>query len=84
MEKNFIPIFMVALLLMKINDIITDLTVASTPCDHGDSGGIVYTYISSKNTRLTVGIIHGFTVKDTLTIFSKANNVLKDLNIERY
>lgn len=66
------------------NDIITDLTVASTPCDHGDSGGIVYTYISSKNTRLTVGIIHGFTVKDTLTIFSKANNVLKELNIERY
>lgn len=66
------------------NVIITDMTVAATPCDKGDSGGIIYTYISSKKTRLTVGIIHGFTMKDTLTIFSKADNVLKELNIERY
>lgn len=67
------------------NAVLTDLTSASLTCDHGDSGGIVYTYISSKKTRLTVGIIHGFTATDkSIAVFSKAGNILKELNIERY
>lgn len=67
------------------NTILTDLTSASFTCHKGDSGGIVYTYISSKNTRLTVGIVHGYSQSDnSIAVFSKASNVLKELNIERY
>jgi len=33
-----------------------DLTLATYSSDSGDSGGIVYTYVSSTSTRYTVGI----------------------------
>lgn len=67
------------------NPVITDMTAASLSCKQGDSGGIIYTYISSKNTRLTVGILHGFPESNpNITVFSKADNVLKELNVERY
>ena len=66
----------------------TDLVAAEYPSDEGDSGGVIYTYISSTGIRYTVGI-HLGTASDPKTgksysIYSKADNVLNMFNLERY
>ena len=50
----------------------------------GDSGGIVYTLVKSSNTRYTVGVHHGRSEDGQLAIYSKADNVLNTLGVERY
>lgn len=60
----------------------TNMTAASYESDSGDSGGIIYTYVSSTGTRYTVGIHKGY--YGTYKIYSKATNVLSMLNLERY
>lgn len=62
----------------------SDMAAINTSCETGDSGGLVYSYVSSKKTRYTVGIIHGYTTTSKLTIYSKAKNILNELNLERY
>lgn len=53
--------------------------------DDGDSGGIVYTYISSTNTRYTVGVLRGRLGNDhNKTIYTKADIVLSKYGLERY
>lgn len=60
----------------------TNLTSASYSSDHGDSGGTVYSYISSTNTRLTLGIHCGR--KDGKAYYIKANQINKALGTSRY
>ncbi len=64
----------------------SDMTLVKCTADGGDSGGIVYTYISKYNTRLTVGVVYGYPEKmgKNYLIYSKADNVLKALNLKRY
>ena len=55
--------------------------------DHGDSGGIVYTYFSNQNKRYTTGIVTG-SIKVNGVIkggfYSKASLALSTLGLERY
>lgn len=60
----------------------TNLTSADFYATGGDSGGIVYSYISSTNTRYTLGIILGG--NGTETYFSKADEINSALGISRY
>lgn len=64
----------------------SDMTLVKCTAYGGDSGGIVYTYISKYNTRLTVGVVYGYPEKmgKNYLIYSKADNVLKALNLKRY
>ncbi|WP_164123120.1 S1 family peptidase [Sphingobacterium sp. xlx-130] len=68
------------------NNIITDMTTATYTSAKGDSGGIVYTYISATGTRPTVGIHTGSqTVGSTKTAyFTKADNILTTFGLARY
>jgi streptogrisin B len=63
--------------------IMTNMTTAAFPAIGGDSGGIIYTYISSSNTRPTVGVLKG-RIGDNVAIFSKADLVLTALGVSRY
>lgn len=56
---------------------------ASMTSNQGDSGGIIYTYISSTNTRYTVGVLSG-NKGTSLTVFTKADVALNSLGLERY
>ncbi|WP_339813110.1 hypothetical protein [Zunongwangia profunda] len=60
----------------------TNLTSAGYSSSGGDSGGIVYTYISSTGTLYTVGVHLGSNSSNAF--FSKASNVLADLGLYRY
>lgn len=60
----------------------TNLTSASYASQSGDSGGIIYTYISSTNTRYTVGIHKGN--NGVNAYFTKANLALSALGVSRY
>ncbi|MGB3182197.1 MAG: hypothetical protein WBB45_12455 [Cyclobacteriaceae bacterium] len=60
----------------------TNMTSADYVSDGGDSGGIIYTYISSSNTRYTVGVHQG--VFNGEKIFSKADLVMSALSVTRY
>lgn len=60
----------------------TNLTTATYTSTNGDSGGIIYTYISSKDIRYTVGI-HLGRIGNT-RYYSKADNVLSTLGASRY
>ncbi len=59
-----------------------NLSSANYQSDHGDSGGIVYTYISAQNKRLTVGL-HVAAVGNT-RYYSKASEVNAALGVTRY
>ncbi|MBC8053793.1 MAG: hypothetical protein H7Y13_12080 [Sphingobacteriaceae bacterium] len=60
----------------------TNLTSADYASASGDSGGIIYTYISSTNTRPTVGIHLG---NNTIrAYFTKADLALSALGVYRY
>ena len=61
-----------------------NMTSTDYESDGGDSGGIVYTLIKSSNTRYTVGVHHGRSKDGKLAIYSKADNVLNTLGVERY
>lgn len=63
-----------------------NLSKATYKCDSGDSGGIVYSYVSSKNLRYTVGIHKGAVITNgtTYAFYSKADLVLNTLNLTRY
>lgn len=60
---------------------LTNITTANYTSDSGDSGGIVYTYISSSGTRPTVGI-HTGAIGST-RYFTKASLVLSSLGLSR-
>lgn len=60
----------------------TNLTTANYASAAGDSGGIIYTYISSTNTRPTVGIHLG--ANTTVAFFTKAPLALSTLGVYRY
>jgi hypothetical protein len=62
----------------------TNMTTATYNSGAGDSGGIVYTLVKSSNTRYTVGVHHGRSEDGQLAIYSKADNVLNTLGVERY
>lgn len=64
--------------------LISDLVTADYNSSGGDSGGIIYTYVSSSKTRYTVGIHLGRATDTNLAIYSKADNVLSLLGVERY
>jgi len=49
---------------------------------HGDSGGIFYSYVSSTNTRYTLGIVSAG--DGTYTYYSKANVINNALGTSRY
>ena len=53
---------------------------------HGDSGGLVYSYTSSTNTRYTVGINRGSVIYngEKLGVCVKAYMINKRLEVERY
>lgn len=61
-----------------------NMTSVNYDSDNGDSGGIVYTLIKSSNTRYTVGVHYGRSEDGSLAIYSKADNVLSILGVERY
>lgn len=63
---------------------LTNLTTTNYSADGGDSGGIVYSYVSSTNTRYTVGVHSGDNKELGVSFFSKAQNVLTGLNVTRY
>lgn len=52
-------------------------------CEGGDSGGIVYTYVSAQNKRFTVGIIKGIDA-DGLVYYTKAPEIDSAFKISRY
>ena len=62
--------------------------IASFASDHGDSGGIVYTFISSSNTRYTVGVLNDFLfnnqTNEYFSFFTKADVALSVLGLHRY
>lgn len=60
----------------------TDLTTADYVSTDGDSGGILYTYVSSTDTRYTVGV--HLERANGVKYFSKADYVLSALNVSRY
>lgn len=60
----------------------TNLTQADFSSDHGDSGGIVYSYIGATNTRRTLGIINGS--DGEYSYYSKATEVNSALGTSRY
>lgn len=60
----------------------TDVTTADYSSDGGDSGGIVYSYVSSTNTRYTLGT-HSFS-DGTTRSFIKADNTNSALGLSRY
>lgn len=66
------------------NERFINMTSTDYESDGGDSGGIVYTLIKSSNTRYTVGVHHGRSKDGKLAIYSKADNVLNTLGVERY
>lgn len=63
-----------------------NLTKATYTCASGDSGGIIYSYVSSKNQRYTVGIHKGAVTTNgtTYAYYSKADIVLSTLYLDRY
>lgn len=62
----------------------TDMTSANYTSSGGDSGGIIYTYLSSKKVRYTVGIHQGSVPGKNIAVFTKASNALSILGLERY
>ena len=60
------------------------MTTAKYTSSGGDSGGIIYTYISSSNIRYTVGIHKGTTTISGVKAFTKADLALNALGLERY
>lgn len=60
----------------------SNLTTVNYTSDYGDSGGIIYTYISKEEKRYTVGIHLG--KANGVKYFSKADYVLSTLNVSRY
>ena len=62
--------------------VFTNLTEADFLSSPGDSGGIVYSYIGSTETRLTIGIINGSNSEHTY--ISKANEINNALGTTRY
>lgn len=61
-----------------------DLVSATYASAQGDSGGLVYAFVKSSNTRYTVGVHKGFISGDNLSIYSKADNVLSALDVQQY
>lgn len=59
----------------------TNLTSADYSSSGGDSGGLVYTYISSTGTLYTVGVHKG---SGTNAYFTKADLALSQLGVSRY
>ncbi|MGB3180435.1 MAG: hypothetical protein WBB45_03545 [Cyclobacteriaceae bacterium] len=53
-------------------------------CFEGDSGGIVYTYISSTNTRYTVGVHFAAAADFQSSYYCKADLALAELDATRY
>lgn len=64
--------------------VLCDLVSATYASAKGDSGGLVYAFVKSSNTRYTVGVHKGFISGDNLSIYSKADNVLSALDVQRY
>lgn len=62
----------------------TNLTSTNYNSAAGDSGGIVYSYVSSTNTRYTLGIHTGEYLAEGIRYYSKASIVLSGLNVTRY
>lgn len=62
----------------------TNMTTATYLSQAGDSGGIIYTYVKSSDTRYTVGIHLGTTTVSGVRVFTKADQALAALNVERY
>lgn len=60
----------------------TNMTEANYPSTDGDSGGVVYSFISSNGTRPTVGV-HKGSLANGNAIFSKASQVLAAFNLRR-
>ncbi len=60
----------------------TNLTSADYTSAAGDSGGIIYSYISSTNTRLTLGIHKG--ASGSTRYYIKANKINSALGTSRY
>lgn len=60
----------------------TNLTSASYESAGGDSGGTIYSYISSTNTRLTLGI--HCAEKNGIRYYIKANEINQALGTSRY
>lgn len=60
----------------------TNLTSANYTSAGGDSGGIIYTYVSATNTRFTVGLHLG--ANTTTRFFTKAGLALTALSVTRY
>lgn len=63
---------------------LTNLTSADYNSAAGDSGGVVYSYISSSNTRLTLGIHTGASNDGITRYFTKANQINAALGTSRY
>jgi hypothetical protein len=51
---------------------------------HGDSGGIVYSYVSATNTRYNLGNIVGYGTTNGLAYFSKTSQIIIYLGITLY
>ena len=66
------------------NIVMQDMVTAAYGSASGDSGGLVYTIVSSSNTRYTVGVHKGRSDDGKLAIYSKADNVLSALGVKRY
>lgn len=62
----------------------TNLTEADYTSTAGDSGGLIYSYISSTGSRLTVGVHKGSLTSSGNAVFSKAPVVLSTLNLTRH
>ncbi|MBW8684475.1 S1 family peptidase [Chitinophaga rhizophila] len=60
----------------------TNLTTADYASAGGDSGGIIYTYVSASNTRFTVGLHLG--AGGTTRYFTKAGLALSAIGATRY
>lgn len=86
--KHFVKDLLCHVQSKTTSEIFTDMVFVDCTCQGGDSGGIVYSYIKSKNIRYTVGIVFGVLDDESTTVhymvYSKADNVLNALGVERY
>lgn len=61
-----------------------NLTAADYEAAPGDSGGVVYSYISATGERRTLGIHTGRSKDGSVSYYSKANEINAALGTSRY
>lgn len=87
-QRTWGEIFSVAEMIKDPDDnvVFYPVTGVKYNCGNGDSGGIVYSYVSSTDTRYTVGVhkAHGTYQGNPCGYYTRANDIKDKLGVSRY